>query len=142
LLEITRERHVSVGDQLWESFAAQARRLGLDTSQAVTSALRQWVVLAPDDDHCRDCGQPLCQVSHHLQWCEEEERGSRVSPDCPSRPFLAPAEVHQRGQVLGTLLVPGLQDLVRRGQVPHREEERRIFLTVHASVNTAMKLSP
>lgn len=98
MLDLTRERRVSVGDRAWEAFAAQARRCGMDTSQALTAALHQWVVCTPDEAHCRYCGQQLCETDHHLWWCEEASGGrARGARDLAARSFLAPPEVQQRG---------------------------------------------
>jgi hypothetical protein len=104
MLDLTRERRVSVGDRAWEAFITQARRYGLDTSQALTAALHQWVACAPDGAHCRFCGQVLCENDHHMQWCEDSRNVEATSSDArggacdiPARPFLAPAEVQQRG---------------------------------------------
>ena len=95
MLDLTRERRVSVGERAWEAFTAQARRCGMDTSQALTAALHQWVVLTPDELHC---GQVLCETDHHMWWCEEADDGrARGACDLAARSFLASAEVQQRG---------------------------------------------
>ena len=115
-MDLVRTRSVTLGDRLWTDFLAQARHLNMDACQAITSALRQWIALAPDERHCRHCGQVLCETDHHLWWCEDARNveadggqgsgaalGSRSDPrargacDLAARSFLAPAEVQQRG---------------------------------------------
>lgn len=94
MLDLTRERRVSVGDRTWEAFVTQARRLGVDTSQALTAAMHAWVVHAPDDAHCKLCGQVLCETDHHMWWCEEAGDGrARGAHDLSARSLLASAKV-------------------------------------------------
>lgn len=97
MLDLTRERSVSVSDRVWELFSLQARRLGMNTSQAMEAALRQWVTCEPREGTCLHCGQVLCETDHHMQWCEEGDGRARGASHPAARPFLAPPEVQQRG---------------------------------------------
>lgn len=97
MLDLTRERRVNVGDRTWEAFLAQARRLNMDLCQAAGAALRQWVILGPGEDHCKLCGQQLCETDHHMWWCEEASDGrARGARDLSARSLLAPARVQQQ----------------------------------------------
>ena len=103
MLDLMRERSMSVGDAAWEAFTSQARRMGLDTSQALTAALRQWVVLAPGPGFCPHCGAVLCDTDHHTWWCEDSRNveaaddRARGAYDLRARALLAPAQIQQQG---------------------------------------------
>ncbi len=91
MLDLTRERQVSVTDSAWDSFTAQAARMGLDTCQALTAALRQWVVLGPGEGHCPHCGAVLCETDHHLWWCSQAAPRGSEAPGTALREAGTPA---------------------------------------------------